>query len=345
MIKKIASIIFLVSLSWSCIDPLDIEVVDDGSRLVVFAEITDQAEEYIVDLSRTANYESVNNVKVTEALVKVIDSKGNGYDFTEVRPGIYKSCPAEFIGQIGESYTLRINTQDEKIYESEIEEILPTGEIESVYFERFDRQVMIDGQLRPEKGLKLFCDFKDNPSEDYFRVDWEGTYQFRAAPMDSEHTFCWNTEYSKFDINLYEDSYTNNSLKKDFEITFLEAGFRFTQDYSFKAKLKSMSAGAYNFWRLIKQQYENDGSIFSALPAQINSNIKSITNPEEKVLGYFITSAEVSKRIRISPYDIGGGISTSTLPCRQFRPTDPLQEYCYDCTKFENSVAEEPTYW
>lgn len=345
MIKKIFAIFILFTLFSACIDPLDIEVNDDGSRLVVFAEITDQAEEYTVDLSRTSNYESTNNSKVSGAIVTVKDSNGNEFVFTEHSPGIYKSCPSEFIGEIGETYILKIRTQDEKIYESEMEEILPTGEIESLYFEKFDQQVLIDGQTRPNKGLKLYCNFRDNPSKDYLRVDWEGTFQYKAAPMDTVNNFCWITEYSMFDINLYEDSYSNNSVKKDFEITFLEAGFRFTQDYRFKAKLKSMNAGAYNFWRLIKQQYENDGSIFSALPAQINSNIKCITNPEEKVLGYFITSAQVSQRIKISPYDIDGKVSTSTLVCEQFRPTDPLQDYCYDCTKYFNSTSEKPSYW
>jgi hypothetical protein len=109
-------------------------------------------------------------------------------------------------------------------------------------------------------------------------------------------------------------------------------------------KLKSISQGAHRFFSLLKQQFENDGSIFSALPAQIESNIRSITNPQEKVLGYFIVSAVDSKRVRI-PASFLIGINESALSCDQFRPTDPLPEYCYDCTKFENSVGEKPSFW
>lgn len=344
MNKKRFCILIILGLFWSCIDPIDIAVQDDGSRLVVFAEITNEAAPYHIDLSRTSNYDANNNPKVTGAIVRVINSDKEEFIFVEQKPGIYSSCPAEFVAEVGQSYQLRIQTADEKVYESEVEIIRPSGTIDSLYYDIYDRQTMIGDVLRPEKGLRFFCDFMDNAEEDFFRVDWEGTYMFQASPYDTENTFCWNTEFSKFDINLYHDKYSNNSLNRNFEITFLKNGFRFKEDYSFKVKLKSMSEGGYRFWNLIKQQYENDGSIFAALPAQINSNIKCISNPEEKVLGYFFASAVASQRIRISPFTIPGNID-ATLPCRKFRPTDPLQEYCYDCSKFENSINEPPVYW
>ncbi len=334
----------LLGLLWSCIDPIDISVKDDGSRLVVFAEITTEAEPYYIDLSRTSNYDANNNPKVSGAIVSVVNSENDEFIFTEQKPGVYSSCPAEFVAEVGQTYQLKIHTADEKVYESEIETMRPTGTIDSLYYEVYDRPTMIGDVIRPEKGLRFFCDFKDNPEEEYCRVDWEGTYKFQASPYDTENTYCWNTEFSKFDINLYNDRYSNNSLNRNFEITFLKNGFRFKEDYSFKVKLKSMSEGGYRFWNLIKQQYENDGSIFAALPAQINSNIKCISDPNEKVLGYFFASAVAFQRIRISSYAIPGTV-TSSLPCVKFRPTDPLQEYCYDCSKFENSVNEAPVYW
>lgn len=335
----------LVFILLGCIDPFNVAVNDDGSKLVVFAEITDQVEPYRVELTRTSNYTAANSRKESGARVSVLDSEGNEFMFTENKEGIYQSCPAEFTAAIGGEYVLRIVTVDDKIYESSVETIMPTGEIDFLYHERFTRYKQINGRARPENGLKIFCNFKDNPTKDFFRLDWEGTYQFRASPLEASYKQCWNTEYSKFDINLYSDQYSNNSVNKDYEVTFLAKGFRFKEGYSFKLKLKSMSQGAYDFWRLIKQQSESDGSIFAALPSQINSNIKCITNPEEKALGYFIVSAVATKRIRIRPSALGGSPIEAALGCAQFKPTDPVQEYCYDCTKFENSVDEKPSFW
>lgn len=344
MLKKLIIVALIFTFFSACIDPLEVEIKNDGTSLVVYAEVTDQSEKYTVELSRTSNYESGQPEKETNAVVQIIDSNGKEYQFVEEKPGVYRSCPAEFVGVINESYKLRISTQDEKVYESDFEKIIPTGEVESVYFNKEEVFELVDGRSRPITGLKFYCDFKDTPDQDFLKLDWEGTFQFKSAPQDSLHEYCWITESSKLDINLYEDSFTNNTLKERFEITFLEKGFRFVDDYSFQVQLKSMNRGAYNFWRLIEQQVNNDGSIFSALPAQINSNIKCISDPSENVLGYFMTSAVSSQRVRVSPYDIGSPSSVIS-GCRPFRPSDPIQDYCYDCSLYPNSVAEEPSYW
>ncbi|WKV10659.1 DUF4249 domain-containing protein [Marivirga harenae] len=344
MLKKLFITAIVFTCFSACIDPLEVEIKNDGTSLVVYAEVTDQAERYTVQLSRTSNYESGLPEKETNAFVEVIDLDGNEYQFVEEKPGTYRSCPADFVGEVNGSYKLRISTQDEKVYESDFEKIIPTGKVESVYFNKEEVFELVDGRSRPIQGLKFYCDFSDTPDKDYYKLDWEGTFQFRSAPQDSLHEYCWITESSTMDINLYEDSFTNNSTKEAFELAFLEKGFRFVVDYSFQVQLKSINAGAYNFWRLVEQQYNNDGSIFSALPAQIGSNIKCVSNEDENVLGYFMTSAVSSQRVRVSPYDIDSPNSVIS-GCRPFRPNDPIQDYCYDCSLYPNSVAEQPDYW
>lgn len=328
----------------ACIDPLDVEIQDGNSRLVVLAEISNQYEEYKIGLQRTANYETLVNPKEIGARVSIIKEDGKEYVFKEKEAGEYWSCPSDFVGEVGMSYKLRIETVSDNIYESELETILPTGDINSVYFQASKREREVSGRRLIENGVKIYCNFKDTERRDYLLVDWQGTYKFRSAPMDPENRFCWNTEYSRFDINLYDDQFSNNSLIKDYEVTYLSDGLRFTEDYSFQVELKSLSKGAYNFWSLIKDQFENDGSIFSALPAQIESNVNSITNPNEKVLGYFIVTAIDTKRIRIPSYTLTG-INEAALACKQFRPSDPLPEYCYDCAEYENSSNEQPDFW
>lgn len=336
--------ILLFLLFSACIDPLDVEVDDTNARLVVMAEITNLNEPYKVELHRTADYETLVNPKETGAKVSIIDEQGNEYAFMETEEGEYWSCPSEFVGKIGGNYNLRIETTDDNVYESDIETLLPTGEIDSVYYVKSSREREVNGNTSIENGVKVYCNFKDRKEKEFFRIDWKGTYRFRSAPMDNNNRYCWNTESSKFDINLHDDQFSNNSLIRDYEVTFLPDGLRFTEDYSFQAQLKSMNPGAYQFWELIKQQFENDGSIFSALPAQIESNINSLTNPDEKVLGYFIVSGVDTQRIRI-PASALTGINEAALACNQFRPSDPLPEYCYDCSKYQNSTGEEPSFW
>lgn len=310
----------------------------------MIAEITNLNESYNVTLQRTADYETLVNPKETGAKVSVFDEQGNEYSFIERKAGKYWSCPSEFIGEVGKDYVLRIETMDGSIYESDVETLLPTGQVDSVYYVKSSREREVNGDTYIEKGVKIYSNFRDNEEKEFFRIDWQGTYKFRSAPMDNNNRYCWNTEFSKFDIKLHDDQFTNNSLITDYQITFLPDGLRFTEDYSFQVQLKTMNQGAYQFWDLIKQQFENDGSIFSALPAQIESNINSITNPKEKVLGYFIVSGVSTKRIRI-PASALTGINEAALSCNQFRPSDPLPEYCYDCAKYQNSTSERPSFW
>jgi hypothetical protein len=336
-------ILSLISL-FGCIDPLNVDVEVENPRLVVIAEITDLAEPYHVELQKTANYNTLVNDKVKGAKVSVVNSKGEEFLFEEQEDGQYFSCPAEFVGQVGEEYQLKIETAEDRLYESTIETLLPSGTIDSAYYQKAERVVELNDYQFTEQGIKVYCNFKDTSEKEYFFIDWQGTYKFRPSMLDNNNRFCWNTEFSKFDINLHDDQYSNNSLIKDYEITYLSDGLRFTEDYSFQIRLKSLSEGAYQFWSLIKQQYENDGSIFSALPAQINSNVESLTNPEEKVLGYFTVSSVNTYRLRIPDYALTG-INEAQLACKRFSPSDPLPEYCFDCTKFENSVGEEPEFW
>ncbi|WKK85474.2 DUF4249 domain-containing protein [Marivirga arenosa] len=333
-------LIFLVG----CIDPLDVEVDVESPRLVVIAEISDLEEPYKVVLQRTADYKTLVNDRVTGATVSVVSSQGDEYFFEEQRAGQYFSCPAEFVGEVGEQYQLRIRTTQDKLYESSIETLLPSGEIDSAYYQKAERLVTSNTHEYNEKGIKVFCNFKDNSAKEYFMIDWQGTYKFQPSMLDTKNRYCWNTEASELEINLHDDQFSNNSLVKDYEITYLPDGLRFTEAYSFQVRLKSLTTGAYEFWSLIKQQYENDGSIFSALPAQISSNIVSLNNVEEKVLGYFTVSSVATYRIKIPHYALTG-INEAQLPCKRFSPSDPVPEYCFDCTKFENSVGEEPPFW
>ncbi len=334
---------FLILLS-SCIDPLEVKVKGTAAKLVVFAEITDQVEPYFVELSRTADYDAYINPHEEGAEVVVINAKGVEFEFTETNPGLYESCPTEFTGEIGMGYTLKITTLDGTVFQSSEEKIPVNGQIDSVYYKNESIESTKNGIDNIIKGVRLYCQFYDSPEKDYFWIDWEGTYQYQAPSTDTNNSYCWNTEYSKFDIKIFDDQFTNNSLINDFEITFLEDGLRFTEAYSFRVKLKSINREAYEFWSLVKQQYQNDGSIFASLPSRIASNIKCETNDSEKVLGYFFTSSVSSMRIKI-PGSAISGINEAKLRCDRFSPNDPLPEYCFDCTKYQNSVNEKPDFW
>lgn len=345
LFKSILTKVFAgFALLTSCIDPLNVEVNDQANKLVVYAEITTLTAPYRVVISRTTNYDRSNNPREEGATVTVENDLGEVYEFYEDRLGVYESCPTEFVAKVGRTYKLSIITVNDEVYESDFEPILPTGELDSIYYE-YDERVANSGNSNTiTRGVAIYCNFKDRPERDYLMLDWEGTFKFRASSKDQNNTYCWNTEYPDFEINLFQDNYTNNRLVLGERVTFLEDGLRFTEDYNIQVQLKSLTPEAFEFWQLIQDQYENDGSIFAPTPSPIKSNITCVSDPEKVALGYFFTSAVAAKRMFIPDYVIPGR-NEAKLNCVTFSPTDQLPEYCYDCTAFGNSTNLEPEYW
>ena len=342
MNKSIIIAVLSFVLISSCIDPLETKVEFSGAKLVVNAEIHNLDEPNYIYLSRSAKFDKRNTPIVSNAYVAVEDSLGNRYVFTESEPGVYKICPVDFTGQIGMSYKLIINDRD-NVYETELVKMKPQGEIVDFFFEKDEQIKQIEDEFRPIKGLNFYLDFKDNEGKDYYKIDYEGTYKFEASSFDQFHDFCYGTEINQYKVLLHNDRFTNNSVVKRENVAFLAKGLRFKEGYSLRVNLKSLTEDAYNYWRLIADQSQSDGSVFSALPSQIKSNIQSV-NSENQVLGYF-TVVSIAKSRLFVPTTTYGDINAELGGCVQFRRGDPIQPYCYDCTLYKGSSSEVPDFW
>lgn len=329
----------------ACVDPLDVEVDDYNSKLVVFGEVSTLEEPYKIVLTRTTDYSRSNNPAEENARVSVISSEGTEYSFYEKAPGIYESCPSEFVAKIGNEYKLAITTSSDEVYESGFEPIIPSGEIDSIYYQYKENPHSEGNPGSIVRGVEVYCDFQDRLDKDYFKLDWAGTYQFRSGAFDQERDYCWNTEFPSFNLNAFDDEYANNQLVKGERVCFLEDGLRFSIKYNIQVRLKSLTPGGYEFWQSVQDQYANDGSIFAPTPSPIESNISCISHPEKDALGYFFTSDVATRRLYIPASAILGD-NEAILDCEVFEVGDDVAAYCYDCREYSsNSKSEPPEYW
>ncbi len=62
----------------------------------------------------------------------------------------------------------------------------------------------------------------------------------------------------------------------------------------------ALTADAHAFYTNLKKNTEQLGSIFDALPSQINGNIHSVDNPTEPVIGYITIGSTSSERIFVT---------------------------------------------
>lgn len=346
MYKKLFYILFLVASS--CIDPYQVKVPEGEQILTIEGTITSAAGPHSVRLTRSDTYGSVFEGlvrPVTDATVIVRDDLGNVTYLEEDLEGRgnYRT-PANFSAVIGRSYTLQIQLTNGKIYSSFPEKVNPAPAIRNLTYQ--SESIPVEGELQDASGVSLLVEI-DDPAEEnnfYYWRNSPATYVLETRPdlfVDRESRapapkdcceVCYKTEIvgnRSFFIANDEDF---NGLSTRIKAGFIpDDGLRFANTYRIDLRQLSISAEAYRFLRLVRQQSEVSGSVFDAPPANIRGNIVSLDNPNEVVLGYFIAAGETSQRVYINGAD---------LKFRQNKAIIPN-----DCREIENTTLNPPADW
>ena len=141
--------------------------------------------------------------------------------------------------------------------------------------------------------------------------------------------------------------------------------------YSILVTQYALTKEAYQFWEIMKKNTEQVGTLFDPQPSQLLSNIHSVSDTTEPVIGFISAGAVSQKRLFISrnevePWRYRTNCETRIIPLdslRFFFPNEawiPLQEWyspvtgrlfgydsgthiCVDCTVRGTNVR--PPFW
>jgi len=329
-IKRVLIPVFLfVAFSLlTCIDPYYPQIDNYQNLLVVDALITDENSSYYVRLSRTTETPSETPDAVTGAQVSVTDNLGNTRVFTEILAGLYKSDSTSFTGSRGRAYTLHVTTPDGKVYESDPSTLYGGRDIETVTYAS-DRVTRDDGEI--VEGLRIYADSKGTTESRYFRYTYVEWWKF-SIPYPKGYVYitqnniyeipfanvtCWKTNKSdNINIQSREPGTDGDFIKKPVLFIPSEESNRLLIQYCIEISQLSLSENEYEFWDQMKQINESGGDIFDKQPFQVFTNIHSVSDPKEKVLGYFQVSSISRKRIYITKTDVRNlGIKLYRYPC------------------------------
>jgi hypothetical protein len=316
-------LILLLLLVGSCITPItDFTQVASKSFLTVEAALSDQLGPHKVKLYFSAEKLTGSYfTPITKAKVYFTDEKNVREDLVESSSakGTYFTS-SKFFGRVGGTYTLNIETLDGKKYQSQAETMKPVPEIESLItrFEVLDNYAKGDPR---RGGFNIYVDFQDpSTAGDNYQWYWKhyeraficetcvggATYDFRTntcvsprVPTEQILNYrcdgdCWDITFST-DLNIFSDSYLNGQRITGKQVA--RVPYDGVSPYYLQFEQRGITRNSYNYYQGLNAQVQNNGTLFD-VPAEtrFSFNVKSTTNPDEKILGIFDVYS-VRKRI------------------------------------------------
>jgi hypothetical protein len=311
--------------------------------LTVEAELSNVEGSSFVNISYSSE-KTVNDVIFTpieKAKIYFIDNQGTRTQLNEISFGFYKP-DAKFKGETGKSYTLRIETTEGGIYESTPEKMLAVPPIDSVY-DNFEERNNYPVGNSGRYVYNVFADFKDSPVADEY-YQWTTTNytqviyckrcnqsRWNAALQRCEKAFFRTQSYlygcteKCFDINaspdiiLLSDKNVNGNLVKRQKLAVVPFGD--LTRYYLLIEQRRLSENAFAYLTAIKQA-RGTGTFFD-VPAltRFSNNIKSISNPQEKIIGVWNVYSAVQKPLIIE---------RNKVVVKDYIPQPPLVEGIYE---------------
>lgn len=259
--KNLILIALISLIVFSCEETIVLDLDQTEPVLVIEGLVTNNASYNYVKLSQTGPFSSTGIDLVSGASVLVSDQNNQQFTFAETEPGLYlPDTPLE--GVVGTTYTLTVEYQGTTYTASE--QMPSVNPIDSMSYLRIDD---VDEEFAEE--------------EQFYEL-----YLFLTEPQDEENYYLFkfyrNEEVLDFDgtsVYIFDDVIIGESIE----------GLA-TPEYYAKGDLATVemfgvTRRAYRYFIDLSNNLNNDGGIFSGIPANAGTNI------EGGAVGYFQVSA------------------------------------------------------
>lgn len=337
MLRKFIYLLFLSVVS--CIDPFAADVERGEQLLTIEGLVTTGSGPHVIKLSRSATYGSVFQGlirPVQGATMSIKDDQGVVTPVIEDvnRFGTYETS-ATFSAVLGRTYTLQIQLLTGEVYVSKPEVVEAVPEIKKLSVKTVE--IPVEGETLFRSGAQIFAEIDDPGDQNNFYL-WRNSpsvYMLEARPdlfvIRSPNSppvpapkacciVCYQREIVGNQSLFIAQDETFNGLTTSLPVGFIEDnGRRFVNTFRTDIRQIRITADAYRFLKLIKQQTETSGSVFDPPPASIRGNMSRLDKPEEVVFGYFIAGGESRKRIYIKRDDLTFNQPKAIIPddCRE----------------------------
>lgn len=299
---------FLMLLLSGCVEPYFPEVLESQNTFLVVNGFLNANGPTTIQLLRTQNLnENGPSPAESQAKVTVESEGGEQYSLFETGNGVYMSHNMQLAPE--KKYRLLIRTIRGKEYASDFVEVKKTPAIDNITWKPVNDEVQV-----------LVNTHDDSNNTRYYRWEYEQTWQFRAAlystikyengaisqrgPNDNPIYNCWKSENSTT-IELGSSIKLNSDVISNYKLlTLPQKSDKIAIKNSILVKQYALSREAYEYWETLKKNTESIGTLFDPLPSQLTSNIRSLSDPNEPVIGFLTAATMQQKRIFIDSKDL-----------------------------------------
>ena len=314
--KFIILFLLLYFINISCTEQYVLQSNNYDEALVVEATITNEFKHQEIKISRTFRLEENGPKLEVGADVFITDNNDNKYQFEE-NNGKYIST-TEFKAVQGNVYRLTIKTGDGRTYESSTETLTTANEIQSI--------IPTVQTKNNEKGVSIIVNsFDPDNTSKYYRYEYEETYKIIAPSWNPFKAITIpKTPHDSIDVVLRDNSEIKtcySTIVSNDIIATTTVGFsadqvhfpvRFISNnnpiiahrYSILVRQYIQNLAGYTFYKTLKDLSGSESILSQNQPGFFYGNLKSVDNPNEKVIGFFEVASVSSKRVFFNYSDL-----------------------------------------
>src|SRR5690606_17824538 len=306
--KYFTTIVIFLSFSLGCREPFEPEVsgIDHGF-LVVEGYIEVGGGETSIKLSRTRPlYDPLAILPVESASVHIEGEDGGSWPLQHQGNGVYSS--SDYLPEI-RNFILKIHTQENQAYTSQIIKPIVTPEIAEIDFEKNEWNVHISASTFGHQEARYFIwEYKETWAFTARHLSTArynpNTNSMELLKKEEERYKCWQEDNSKQIILASSRGYENDYIHQKELVKIDSLSEKLGDRYSIWVKQTAIDPEAFMFWEAVRKNSSDIGGIFSPLPSHIKSNVYNLDHPEEPVIGFISAGKTSENRIFINRADV-----------------------------------------
>ncbi len=348
--KKWLTWCLLVLVLCACSEVINLDTEGVAPQLVIYGRITDGKAGNEVSIALTSGFNGEQQ-PVTRAEVRLIENDREIADYIEFSPGNYRLAYSDS-ARLGRTYQLSVELSDGRSFLS-LPAVMPDQAAEDqLYFDASVVETVVNqaGTAIERNLIQLFTNTRVLDQEKDFYLRWNITesysYEERIRPPPNPFEGPPPPCYITNDITgqqaiLFNGAEIKVPVINDLFLSSTEINSRFAFAYYFSVVQTTMDEAAYEYWKLIDEISNIEGSIFDRPAAPVPGNFRNTANPDEEVLGYFEVVRSDTSFVRILSDDIPFYVE---IPCT-FANREREPPSCTDCILLNNSSYQKPYYF